>query len=152
MINEERTSRISKLKPSVDKRWLYLIAGGIWSVVGLMLCRLAYGWLRPVNWPMAVILALFGLLLAAAIYLFGFSYFARVNIRRIANYRIEKICIFAFQRWTSYPLVVVMISLGIFLRIYSPIPKPYLAVLYIGIGGGLFLASLLYYRRFFAHI
>lgn len=149
MIYEERTDWISKIKPSVEKRWLYLIAGGIWSVVGLMLCRLAYGWLRPVSWPMAVILTLFGLLLAAAIYRFGFSYFARGNIRRIANYRIEKVCVFAFQRWTSYPLVVVMISLGIFLRIYSPIPKPYLGVLYIGIGGGLFLASLLYYRLFF---
>jgi len=149
MIHEERTDWISKIKPSVEKRWLYLIAGGIWSVVGLMLCRLAYGWLRPVSWPKAGILTLLGLLLAAAIYQFGFICFARGNIRRIANYRIERVCVFAFQRWTSYPLVVVMISLGIFLRIYSPIPKPYLAVMYIGIGGGLFLASLLYYRWFF---
>jgi len=41
-----------------------------------------------------------------------------------------------------------MISLGVYLRAYSPFPKPLLAILYLGIGGGLSLAGLLY----FAHI
>ena len=58
----------------------------------------------------------------------------------------ERICIFAFQRWTSYPLVVIMMSMGIYLRLYSPIPKPYLAILYIGIGSSLVFASWGYYR------
>lgn len=147
MIHEERVSSISRIKPSVEKRWLYLIAGIIWSAVGLMLCRLAYGWLTPLSWEKSFALASGGILLAVTIYLFGFSKFARFNIQRIGSYQNEKVCIFAFQRWTSYPLVVVMISLGIFLRQYSPIPKPYLAVLYIGIGGSLFLASLLYYKH-----
>jgi hypothetical protein len=40
-----------------------------------------------------------------------------------------------------------MISLGIYLRVYSPIPKPALAIFYIGIGGSLFLSSLHYYAR-----
>jgi hypothetical protein len=40
-----------------------------------------------------------------------------------------------------------MISLGIFLREYSPIPKPVLAILYLAIGGGLFLSSFLYYKH-----
>lgn len=38
-----------------------------------------------------------------------------------------------------------MISLGIYLRIYSPFPKPLLAILYLGIGGGLLSASLHYF-------
>jgi hypothetical protein len=38
-----------------------------------------------------------------------------------------------------------MIALGLYLRVYSPIPKPLLAVLYLGIGGGLFFASLHYF-------
>ncbi|MBU0510786.1 MAG: hypothetical protein KJ638_03670 [Chloroflexi bacterium] len=37
-----------------------------------------------------------------------------------------------------------MIAMGITLR-HSPIPKHLPAVLYIGIGGGLFLSSLFYY-------
>ena len=61
----------------------------------------------------------------------------------------ERVCLFAFQKWTSYPLVLVMIAMGIYLRHYSPIPKPYLAILYIGLGLSLFISSLLYYRQAF---
>jgi glycopeptide antibiotics resistance protein len=91
-----------------------------------------------------------GILLAVAIYAIMFKRFADLNITRIRDLPGDKICIFAFLRWTSYPLVVVMISLGIFLRVYSPIPKPYLAVLYLGIGTSLFIASLRYYRFMFS--
>jgi hypothetical protein len=55
-------------------------------------------------------------------------------------------CLFAFQQWYSYPLVLCMIALGITLRKYTPIPKPLLGILYSGIGGGLGLASLYYYQ------
>ena len=50
-----------------------------------------------------------------------------------------------FSEWKSYPLVLVMIALGIYLRAYSPIPKSLLAVLYLGIGGGLSSSSLRYF-------
>lgn len=112
-----------------------------------MLCNLAYGWLRPVSFPQVIWMTLAGISLASAIYHFGFSKLAKKNIQRITGMAGDKICIFAFQEWTSYPLVVVMIGLGISLRNYLPIPKPYLAILYIGIGGGLFLSSLLYYQH-----
>ena len=99
---------------------------------------------------LALIFTVSGILLAVAIYAIMFKRFADLNIVRIRELPGDKICIFAFQRWTSYPFVVVMISLGIFLRMYSPIPKPYLAVLYLGIGTSLFLASLRYYRFMFS--
>ncbi len=60
-----------------------------------------------------------------------------------------KRCVFAFQSWKSYLIVVIMIAMGIGLR-HSPIPKPYLSVLYIGIGLALILSSfryLKYYRE-----
>ncbi len=44
-------------------------------------------------------------------------------------------------------LAGLILALGIYLRLFSPIPKPYLAILYIGIGGGLFLSSLHYFTR-----
>ena len=84
---------------------------------------------------------IFGMLLALAIFRFGFSRFAQSNIERIKNKKQIKLCVFGFQKWSSYPLVAFMISLGIFLRKYSPVPKPLLAILYIGIGGGLFFSS-----------
>ena len=136
-----------KLVPAVSKRWLYFLAGVIWSGVGILLTSLAYGWLLPVETWVAWLLALMGLLMAVAIYRFLFAWFADKNIKRVNNLSKDKICIFAFQQWTSYPLVVFMVTLGIFLREYSPVPKPFLAVLYIGIGGGLLLASFRYYAH-----
>jgi len=119
----------------------------MWCGVGIMLCSLAYGWLNPLDWGVALALAGSGALLALAILLFGFSRLAIRNIHRIDRYLGDKVCMFAFQQWYSYPLIVVMVSLGIFLRKYSPIPKPLLGVLYIGIGGSLFAAGLLYFLR-----
>ena len=136
---------IGKLKPGTPKTWLYLPAGLMWSAVGIWLCYLAYGWLKPAPLVLSLGMSAFGLILALAIYSFGFSGFANRNITRISIIPTERPCIFAFQSWSSYPLVAVMISLGIFLRKYSPIPKPYLAAMYIGIGGSLFLASFHYY-------
>ena len=112
-----------------------------------MLCNLAYGWLVPVAFPQVLWMTLAGVLLALAIFYFGFSKLAKKNIRRITSMTGDKVCIFAFQEWTSYPLIVVMIGLGLSLRNLLPIPKPYLAIFYIGIGGGLFLSSLCFYNH-----
>jgi hypothetical protein len=137
---------INALKPGVDKIWLFVIAAVMWSGVGIYLDYLASGWLRPLNLAPATLFIVSGMLLAAGIYFVMFRSFADQNIMRINGLNGEKICIFAFQRWTSYPLVLVMISLGVILRHYSPIPEPYLAILYLGVGSSLFLASLRYYR------
>lgn len=140
---------INKLKPGAPKIWLYFIAGVMWSGVGLWLSWLAYRWLKSGDLLISLVMTVVGILLTLAIYKLGFSAFANRNIHRIQNMASERPCIFAFQSWTSYPLVAVMISLGIFLREYSPIPKPYLAAMYIGIGGSLFLASFHYHRNVF---
>ena len=140
-----------KLVPAVNKRWLYFVAGVTWSCVGMLLTHLAYGWLLPVERWAALLLALTGGLLAFAIYRFLFTWFADKNIRRVDNLSKDKICIFAFQQWTSYPLVAFMVTLGIFLREYSPVPKPFLAAMYIGIGGGLLIASFRYYAHFLGY-
>lgn len=137
--------KIITWKPGVDKIWLLIIAAVTWSGVGIYLDYLAFGWLRPLNLAPATLFIVSGMFLAAGIYFAMFKPFADQNIIRIIGLTGEKICIFAFQRWTSYPLVLVMISLGVILRHYSPIPKPYLGILYLGIGSSLFLASLRYY-------
>ena len=136
-----------KLYPAVKKVWLHLLAGVIWSGVGIMLVGIASRWFTLMPAYEEILLILAGIALAAAIYFFGFSKLARKNVGRILDFRQERVCLFAFQRWTSYPLVLFMISLGIYLRVYSPVPKPYLAILYIGIGGSLFLASMHYYAQ-----
>ncbi len=136
-----------KLYPATKKVYLHLLAGLLWAGVGIMLVSLAAKWLQIPDLVKAVLLALAGLALAAAIYFFGFSVLAKKNIRRIEAYQQEKVCVFAFQKWTSYPLILFMVALGLYLRIYSPIPKPILAILYIGLGVSLFLSSLHYYAK-----
>lgn len=137
---------LQKWRPSAEKHWLHLLSGSMWSIVGIMLSRLAVSWLMPPVATMRMVLSIVaGALLALTIYKFGFSKFANKNIDRIEGYARKKVCLFAFQKWSSYPLVIFMITLGITLRQFLPIPKPWLAIMYIGIGGSLFLASFHYY-------
>ena len=136
---------LEKLKPSVSKYWLMVIAGGMWTVVGIMLCRLAYVWLKTVPGSRALTLGFFGLFFALAAHRYPFSKIASKNIDRLCLMA-DKCCIFAFQAWRSYLVVIFMMLLGISLR-YSPFPKPYLAVIYAAIGGALFLSSFHFYRR-----
>jgi hypothetical protein len=64
---------------------------------------------------------------------------ASKNVERIHALP-EKPCLFAFQSWTSYPLVLFMIGLGIGLKA-SSLPRTLLAGAYLAIGVGLFLAG-----------
>ena len=138
-----------RFKPGVEKVWLYLAAGLMWFGVGIMLIRFANRWLALASDATLVLLILAGVTLAAGIYGFGFSRLAKKNIRRISLMDGERTCFFAFQEWKSYPLVIFMIGLGIYLRLYAPIPKTLLAALYIGIGGGLSSSSLHYFVQVF---
>jgi hypothetical protein len=134
---------LKSLKPAVSKTWLIVMAGLMWSVAGLMLCRLAYHWLVILQWRWIVPQELLGVVLALTAHKFCFSRIAQKNIERLSVIT-EKTCIFAFQRWKSYLVIALMTIIGITLR-NSPVPRPYLAILYTTIGGALFLASLKYY-------
>jgi len=131
--------------PTVSKRWLHLAAGLIWTAVGVMLLSLAVGWLRPVGLPAALPYVFAGVLLTLAFHFLSFSKLAGKNVGRIEQIRGKKTGLFAFQAWKSYLVIVFMIALGVTLRHYTPIPKPFLAIIYMGVGGGLFLSSLHYY-------
>ena len=142
-----KSNFLSRYNPAVGKVWLHLSAGLMWLGVGGMLISFASRWLRLVPAPTVILYITAGIVLAAGIYFLGFSRLAKKNICRICSIAGERICLFAFQEWKSYPLVLIMIAAGIYLRIYSPIPKPMLAVLYLGIGGGLSSSSLHYFMK-----
>ncbi len=128
-------------KPAAPRAVLKLLAGLTWSGVGLLLGRWVWVWLNPLGWRAAIRWLVAGACLAAIMHLF-FTWMAWRNIDRIDRLP-ERACIFAFQSWSSYPLVALMVSLGLLMR-GSPLPRTWLAVLYLGIGGGLFAASLRY--------
>ena len=135
-------------KPAVSKKWLVLISGILWSGTGILLIWIASKWFALFeSWQMIFALTA-GPLLGLVIAWFGFKNLAHKNANRISSYP-EKVCIFAFQRWQMYFLIVLMMSMGIFMRTTSLIPKFMLAPVYIGIGSALFLASFVYYKRIF---
>jgi hypothetical protein len=136
-----------KLYPETPKIWLHLLAGIMWSGVGLLLVSMGLRWLAGLAMIKDFLIILSGLVLALVIYYFGFSKLAKTNMGRIESYQKERVCVFAFQKWSTYPLVIFMILLGIYLRLFSPIPKQLLAILYFGIGGSLFFSSVHYYNK-----
>lgn len=137
------TQALQRWRPAVHKHWLVFASAAMWSGVGLRLSLLAFGWLQPFPLKETVLLSSVGFMLALFIYLFGFSRLAERNIARIESMSGE-VCIFAFQKWSSYVLVAVMMTLGMLMR-HSAFPRSLLAAMYTGIGLALFLASLHYY-------
>jgi hypothetical protein len=135
----------SKLKPATPICWLIAAAGFTWSAVGILLCSMAYGWLDSLILRTALLSGTAGMIGMWAVYHFFFSAIALKNIDRLSLLP-DKACFFAFQAWRSYFIIVVMVALGTILR-HSPIPKEYLAALYMTIGGALLLSSLHYYSR-----
>jgi len=133
--------------PAARRATLVLVAGIVWSLVGLTLVSVAVVWLFS-SPRCAVILLLGGAVAGYVIYRLGFSHLARKNLVRIYTQapQKDKVCVFAFQNIRSYFLVVIMMGLGYGLR-HSGIPKTYLAPVYLAIGLGLLLSSLLYYNR-----
>ena len=140
-------SRFIKYDPAVDKKFLIALSGTIWSIVGIALCNLAASWLSEAASDNTSILGISGILLAMLIHHFGFLRIVDKNIERILS-KSGKVCIFAFQPWKRYLLILIMVAMGMFLR-HSSLPKHYLAVIYIGFGGAMLLSSLRYHRNFF---
>jgi hypothetical protein len=132
-------------KPGTPKRWLYLISGLIWCGVGLMLVRWAWVWSRSAGWAQAWPFDLVGILIAIGTTLF-FSQMVTRNVSRITRLPARP-CLFAFQSWWSYPLVVFMMGLGLALRATN-LPRIWLAPIYLGIGAGLLLSG----TRYFLHV
>lgn len=136
--------KIDKMKPAVDKNILIFLSGFMWVAVGTMLLYLSYSWLNASHAQNSFLFAGVGVTAALVIHHFGFLKIVDKNLGRILPLE-GKQCVFSFMPWKSYVLVAVMIIMGVLLR-HSPLPKPYLSVLYIGIGLSLILSSVRYLR------
>ncbi|MEW6714067.1 MAG: hypothetical protein AB1306_03100 [Nitrospirota bacterium] len=137
--------KIKRFEPVVERKTLIFLSGFVWSVVGVMLCRLAAGWLKAIEGDMGPFLVS-GVLLAILIHHFGFLKLVYKNTERISSLE-NKTSVFAFQERKSYIIILIMICLGIILR-HSPIPRQWLAVIYLGFGGAMILSSIKYYLFF----
>ena len=135
---------LHKYKPGVPKYYLLIFSGIMWIAVGQFLIRLATEWLLLEEDPIKYLFVFFGITLGLIKYRITFLKVINKNIIRIEQ-RPGKLCAFSFLSWKNYVLVGFMMLLGITLR-HSPIPKLYLSILYIGIGLGLILGSITYFK------
>jgi hypothetical protein len=58
----------------------------------------------------------------------------------------RNVVVFSFLAWKGYFTIGVMVAAGILLR-SSPLPRSYLAVIYMAVGGALIQASTRYYSH-----
>ena len=135
---------IVQLKPAVPKHWLIAIAGLVWAAAGAMLGRLAWTWLQAMPVLQAVGLAAAGCVLAIVFHRTLLFRLARRNMARIDNYA-DKGCVFAFQAWRSYLVILLMIVMGSLLR-HTALPREILSLFYTAMGGALLLSSFGYFR------
>jgi len=137
-------SLLTKYNPAVKKEYLLLPAGFMWMGVGIMLCVMAFRWLMSSLQPLPFSVA--GITTGIAVYRFGFVKIAQKNIDRIEALPGLR-CFFSFMTFRSYLMVIVMMTLGISLR-HSSIPREWLSVIYNGIGIGLALSSIRYFKSY----
>ncbi|NVN96521.1 MAG: hypothetical protein HXX18_14695 [Bacteroidetes bacterium] len=139
-------NKINKFTPVVNKSVLILLAGILWFSVGIMLCNFAYHWMTHYEGKYTLPIVISGIVLAILFARFKFKRFADKNIERIKA-KGDKSCAFSFMSWQTYIIVAFMMTMGIILR-HSSLPKEYLSILYIGIGGALSLSSFGYFKYY----
>jgi hypothetical protein len=135
--------------PSVRKEILILLAGTIWSITGLVLIVVAISWSMEEKKITPFLPLAIGIVGGIIVGQFGFSRLSRKNIRRISDEYNDKkeVCLFAFQSWRSYLIILIMVTLGYILR-HSFIPHIYLSPIYMAIGLGLLIAGFFYFKSY----
>lgn len=106
----------------------------------------AIKWLTAYNGDYTILFAIGGIAIALIAHHFGFLRIVDKNLGRIKEMENNKVNPFTFMPIKSYFMVILMISMGIILRNYTHIAKQHLAMVYIAMGGALFLSSIRYYR------
>lgn len=125
--------------PTIQKKWLFVLAGSLWGIIGVFLLVRGLGWLPDVEGLMPLVLGAAGIVLGVLSYFSGLRNIADRNVLRIHGLP-DRSPLTSFLAPRGYVMIALMISLGFLLR-QSSIPKPYLAPFYIGMGCALILGS-----------
>jgi len=131
-------------KPGIPKKYLLLVAAGVWTFAGGMLLYRGFSFLK-FNSP-EIDLEESGCIVAGILfYKFLFSVISFKHIHRILNLKMEMPCFFSFFNWRSYLMMTLMITGGIALRVSGIIPVNYLSLFYIAMGTPLFISAMRFY-------
>ena len=134
-------------EPAAKRTTLVLVAGILWSIIGLFLIGRGIKVQLPLVSISYIFIAL-ALIIGILKSKFVFAKIINKNVARIKSLspHKEKICVFAFQAYQSYLLVILMMSIGILMR-HLPIPKLYYGSILVAIGTALLLSSLRYFTK-----
>ncbi len=113
-----------------------------------MLISLANHWLQGLQYQPHWQIIIAGIIPGILVALFGFTRIVHKNIKRIDEMD-TRASVFAFQAWHSYVLIIVMMSMGIYVRQSGLIPMILKTPGYYTIGTALSLSSVRYYQAFF---
>jgi hypothetical protein len=140
------SSIITRLNPAVPKKYLFGLAGVLWTFAGLVLCARAIMWLSTFSLEIELALETTSLVIGALGYVLLFVRIVQKNVDRIIQLP-DRACVFAFSAWQGYIMIGLMMTLGITLRNTS-IPKYYLAIPYTAMGAILLIGSARFFRLF----
>lgn len=147
----ENQNFIKKIKPGVPKRLLMFMAAIVWTFAGGMLLFKGSVFLEQTSQYSLLKIGL-SIIGGALFYWFIFSRISLNHALRIVNLKQENPCLFSFFSIKSYIIMIIMISLGVFLRTSGIVPVAYLAVLYLTMGIPLFLSAFRFYYFGFSSI
>ena len=131
---------------TLPRHWLYFVSGVVWTVAGLILCSRAVEWLLILPLSTGTTLGTTAGLIAVAGYYFGFAKIVKRNIRRIQGLP-DRSPFYAFTAPRGYVLIALMMTSGITLR-NSSLPKVYLTIPYLAMGGVLLIGCVRFYYEF----
>jgi hypothetical protein len=137
-----------RFKPAVPRRYIFALAGILWTFAGAFLCIRAAIWLEVFPFATEFAMESLSVVLAVATYFLMFSSLVDKNIVRIQKLP-DRACMFAFTAWRGYLMIALMMTIGITLRSTS-IPKYYLSIPYTAMGATLLIGSIGFYRQFLA--
>jgi hypothetical protein len=145
-MNDMPASVIAMLNPAVPKKYLFGLAGVLWTLAGLVLCVRAIVWLSAFSLGVELALETTSFVIGALGYVFLFVRIVQKNIDRIRQLP-DRACVFAFSAWRGYVMIGLMMAIGITLRNTS-IPKYFLAVPYTAMGAILLIGSARFFGLF----
>lgn len=140
---------MSDLTPRTNKRTLLMIASLVWLMAGGMVFSLGLEvFIKEQKY------VLLSLAVAVGVFYIFFNFIFKKMVGkhrdRISNKEQEKLCLFSFFDVKSYLIMAFMMTLGITIRSMSFINPLYWSPVYIGIGGALFIAGLLFFKEWLA--
>ncbi|WP_066688408.1 hypothetical protein [Christensenella intestinihominis] len=126
--------------PRIDKKYLPLLAGIVWSIAGTAVLSIGFPALLKSPGPLWFSLPVTGIVFFLFFKFIFFRLF-RKHTARIEAFPEQKICAFAFFDRKGYIIMACMITFGILLRSSNLLPHAVLGMLYTGIGAAMIGAA-----------